>query len=166
MILPARQTEREIDDCVGKWQPGEKLTCKWWRVRERWSGGEGRGEICGSEQRRCVWCVLVTAQQLHHMSAWEGKGEASPLFSPPFKTPLHWLPDAVAMALRCSGNWRTHTYSQAQREIHGLLAPKLGKDAIISHLSFSLFLFSDCLPCSLVISRLLKIAFHKHPDSI
>lgn len=90
-----------------------------------------------------MWCVLVTAQQLHHMSAWVGKGEASPLFSsPPFKTDLHWLPDAVAMALRCSGNWRTHTYSQAERENCGLLSPKLGKDAIISHLSFFPFSFS------------------------
>lgn len=68
LILPARQTDREIDDCVGKWQPREKLTCKRRRVRERWR----EGHISGCEQRRCVWCVLVTAQQLHHMS--EGKG--------------------------------------------------------------------------------------------
>lgn len=42
LILAARQADREIDDCVGKWQPGEKLTCKWWRVRER----RGR-DVCG-----------------------------------------------------------------------------------------------------------------------
>lgn len=93
MILPARQTDREIDDCVGKWQPGEKLTCKRSRARERREaaaaaaavGGGERFSVCASggwEPRRCVWCVLVTAQQLHHMSAWErekkGRGEAFP----------------------------------------------------------------------------------------
>lgn len=57
LILAARQTDREIDDCVGKWQPGEKLTCKWWRVRERCRGkGRGRGG-------RLSVCALVDASE-------------------------------------------------------------------------------------------------------
>lgn len=126
---------------------------------------EGRGgaifslRIGGCEQRRCVWCVLVTAQQLHHMSAWEGEGEASPLFSPPLL--LSKQPHTGRLMLL---PWRwgvlvigAHTYSQAVRENRGLLSPKLGKDAIISHLSIPPP-FSDRLPHSLVVSLLLKIA--------
>lgn len=75
-----------------------------------------------------MWRVLVTAQQLQHMSAWEAIGEASLLRLPPphlKKTTLHWLPSAVAMALGCSGNWRTRSYS---RETVGFVSPKLGKE--------------------------------------
>lgn len=123
------------------------MTCKWWRVRERWSGGEG--EVAECEQRRCVWCILVTAQQLHHMSALE-KEKGKPFLL--FKTALHCLPDAVAIALWCSGNWRTHTFTD-----------QIGEGCNYLPSLFFLFLCSDCLPHSLVVSRLVKIALHRYP---
>jgi hypothetical protein len=47
-----RERETKINDTVGKWQQGEKLTCKWLRVRERWNE---RGEE-----------LVLFTQQLNH----------------------------------------------------------------------------------------------------
>lgn len=95
----------------------------------------------------------MTAQQLQHMSAWEGKGEASLLRrlpSPLFKTTLHWPPSAVAMVLGCSGNWQTHTVTG--RETVGWCHLNWGrKDTIIS------FFFSFSNHLWLLASRVLVV---------
>lgn len=112
LILPGRQADREIDDSVGKWQPGEKLTCKWWIVRERRrrrGGGGERFSVCASvDASRGDVCGVSSWQLSSYTTCLPGKERGKPLLSPPFRTASHWPPDAVAMALGCSGNWRTH----------------------------------------------------------
>lgn len=65
----------------------------------------------------CVASPRDSSAATAHVCLGSNRGSLSP--SPPpssfkkkNKTALHWLPSAVAMALGCSGNWRT----QLQRE--------------------------------------------------
>lgn len=127
---PDRQ--KEIDDHVGKWQAGEKLTCKWCREREsRGRAGTFVLCICGCRERRHVWRVLVTAQQLLHVCR-RGKGGKPLLFFSSFKK----QPYPVAWCC-CHG---VGLFWKGEREQKLWVAVNIiGKGAIIS-LSLSLLL--------------------------
>lgn len=103
-----------------------------WRVSGAQRGGGGRVSfslrICGCRGRQYVWCVLVTAQQLHHMSAWEGKGGSLLSFS---SSSFEKQPYPVAWCC-CHG---VGLFWKGEREQKlGLAVNIIGKDAIISHL--------------------------------
>lgn len=115
----------------------------------------------------CVVCPRDSSAASPHVCLGEGeeekKGRGKPfLFPPPFTNSLARPPDAVAMAWESSGNCRTHSQAERTEIKHGMLSPKLGKDAIISHHS------SLLSPPSLAVAPLvfLKIALNRHPDSI
>lgn len=137
-----RDRQKEIDDHVGKWQAGEKLTCKWCRERER----RGRAGtfllcICGCRERQYVWRVLVTAQQLLHVCR-RGKGGKPLLFFSSFEK----QPYPVAWCC-CHG---VGLFWKGEREQKLWVAVNIiGKGAIISlSLSLSLTcwsLFACCL---------------------
>lgn len=89
LILPARQTDREIDDCVGKWQPGEKLTCKWCRVRD---GGEGQQfSVCASvDVSRGDVCGESSWQLSSYTTCLPGKERGKPLLLSKQPHPAAW----------------------------------------------------------------------------
>lgn len=137
-----RDRQKEIDDHVGKWQAGEKLTCKWCRERDRRrEGGSFVLCICGCRERRYVWRVLVTAQQLLHVCL-RGKGGKPRLFCSSFEK----QPYPVAWCC-CHG---VGLFWKGEREQKLWVAVNIiGKGAIISP-SLS------CWPFSLVVSWPLK----------
>lgn len=66
----------------------------------------------------CVVCPRDSSAATPHV--WLGRrGESlsSLLSSSPLKTASHWPPDAVAMALGCSGNWRAHLLTGRERKL-------------------------------------------------
>lgn len=150
LILSARQTDREIDDCVGKSQPGEKLTCKWWRVREGRS--RGRGDFQSVDASRGDVCGVSSWQLSSYTTCVPGKERGKPLLSSLFKTTSHWLPDAVAMALGCSGNWHRHTLQQREKTVGGchLNWGRMQLSSISSSLSFCPPLLWSSSPLSLL----------------
>lgn len=92
---------------------------------------------------QCVWCVLVTAQQLLHRSEEKGKASSASLLSSPLnkqkkKNNLNLLLKAVSMLAGCCDNWRTHS-SHSQTRSRGLLSPKLMQLSAISSFSPSFF---------------------------
>lgn len=148
-LICHRDRQTEIDDHVGKWQAGEKLTCKWCRERERRGRGlsfcasvvAGKGNMCG-----------VSSWQLSSSStsAWEGRGGSLFSFSPPLKKPY-----PVAWCC-CHG---VGLFWKGEREQKLWVAVNIiGKGAIISLSLAGRF--------SLVVSWPLKIPLFRHSDSI
>ncbi len=90
----------------------------------------------------CVVCPRDSSAATPHVCLGrKGESLSSPLLSSPLSSsPLETASHTGRLMLLLPWCWGVlvigvHTYSQAERENCGLLSPKLGKDAIISHLS-------------------------------